>query len=178
MNRSLLILHISRWAGTEGMVIGALAGACFALGTTLLIYLRQITPERLTEPGYLIPGLILIVTLSVLAAMIGGALGGLLGFIFGGLCGLVLGVCSSRLHPMFQARWRVALICLSTTLILEMLVLRLLGVTPPPAPSSFDMVWAWLSLLLPLGCAIWGSYRLCSWRQRLALSEHDAASIA
>lgn len=172
MNRSLLILQISRWAGTEGMVIGALAGACFALVTTLLIYLSQVSPERLAELGYLIPGLILTITLSALSVMIGGALGGLLGFIFGGLCGLVLGVCTSRLHPMFQAPWRVALICLSTTLMLEIVVLRLLGMTLPPAPSSGDMLWAWLSLTLPLGCAVWGSYRLCSWRQQLARSEH------
>jgi hypothetical protein len=92
--------------------------------------------------------------------------------IFGGLCGLMLGVCSTRLHPLFQTPWRVAVVCLSTTLILEFVALRLLGVKIPPAPATLDMVWAWLSLMLPLGCAVWGSYRLCAWRQQLARSEH------
>lgn len=133
MSRSLLILRIGRWAGTEGMVIGALGGALFALVTTVQMLLSQVQPQRLAGLDYLVPGLILAFVLSVLSAIIGGVLGALLGLLFGGLSGMMLGVCSSRTRPILLVRWRVALVCLTTTLVLELVVLRLLGTALPPA---------------------------------------------
>lgn len=154
------------------MVIGALAGALFAPATMVLVLLSQVVPHRLTEPGYLIPGLLLGLILPVIAGMVGGALGSLLGFVFGGVSGMMLGLCSSRTQTIFVVPWRITLVCLTTTLLLELVVLRLVDARLPPASLTMNTLWTWLTLLLPLGCAVWGSYRLRHWHAQLSRNEH------